>query len=499
MPAMAMESPHVPAPAPSAAPVARHPRSPRLGLSLRLFLAVLGTGIAVAALVSSITLWSFEREFLGYLNEVAVRRMDFVGPRLEQAHRRNGNWDFLRVHPRVWFGVLRPVPGEELPADVAPDPGQPLLSDLTGAIPRLGLLDAQGQWVAGYRQQAPGQLRRALNVDGRVVGWLTLAPFQSVAEGGEQRFVQGLLRASALSATVAIALAAAVAWWTSRRLLAPLRRVAAATHQLAAGRYDIRVVHDSPDEVGQLARDFNHLALALQRAEGLRHDFLADVSHELRTPVAVLRGEIEALQDGIRPLNADALASLQAEVQRLATLVDDLYELARSDAGALSYRYAPVALGPLLAQRVQRQQHRFAQQGLTLTLDAMTADAEHATVQADEGRLQQLLDNLLANSLRYTDAPGQVRLALTSTDTGLTLTVQDSAPGVPPYLLPRLFERLFRVETSRSRDSGGAGLGLAICRNIVLAHGGRIEAEASPLGGVTVRVNLPRHRDNSGA
>ncbi|UFU12595.1 ATP-binding protein (plasmid) [Ideonella dechloratans] len=206
----------------------------------------------------------------------------------------------------------------------------------------------------------------------------------------------------------------------------------------------------------------------------------------------MLAGEVDALVDGIRPVTPQALASLRAEVERLGELVNDLNELALSDAGALSYRMAPVALADFLERRVAEHRWHFEQHGLDLRLLPLPAGAQGWQVQGDEGRLQQLLDNLLANSYRYTDAPGRVEMSLEARAEALWVEIHDSPPGVPQEELSRLFERLYRVEGSRSRGTGGAGLGLSICRNIAQAHGGHIEALASPLGGVCVRLSLPR-------
>jgi two-component system sensor histidine kinase BaeS len=469
-------------------------RLPTIRLSTRLFLAVLATAVLVVAMVGGASQWNFERGFLGYLNELAQERTAFIVPRLERAYAEHGSWDFLHDEPRRWFGLLRPRPGEDLPSEAQMQPGMMPNSDLTGAMVRMGLLDLQLQWVAGYRRITPEMPRQALlAADGRTVaGWLVLAPFESVADGGDQRFQQGQTRAALATAALAVVLAALVAWWVSRALLAPVRRVAAATHRLAAGDHAVRVAVDSQDEVGQLAQDFNHLAHTLGRNEALRREFIADVSHELRTPLAVLRGELEALEDGIRPLNAAAVQSLQAEVGQLGQLVDDLYELALSDAGALSYRMAPLDLGALLQRVAAAHEARLQAAGLALRLQL---PASPLPLQADEGRLQQLLDNLLENSRRYTDAPGHVQLAvqpLAGSTPQWLLTLDDSAPGVPAEVLGQLFERFFRVDGSRSRATGGAGLGLAICRNIVLAHGGQISAGPSALGGVRIEVRLPQ-------
>ncbi|PXW97402.1 two-component system sensor histidine kinase BaeS [Sphaerotilus hippei] len=460
----------------------------KIGISTRLFAAVLTTAVLVVGVVGGLTHRSFTRGFLGYLNDVAAERLEFVGPRLARAYVRHGSWEFLRNEPRAWFGLLRPVVGDELPANAPVRPGMPLTSDLTGAVQRLGLLDTQQQWVAGYRDLDASMLRQPIQVDGRTVGWLVLAPFQSVADGGARRFQEGQREASIATAALALALAALIAWWASRRLAAPVRQVAAATHRLAAGHHDTRVDVDSPDEVGQLAHDFNHLARTLERNEALRREFMADVSHELRTPLAVLRGELEALEDGIRPFDRAAVGSLQAEVRQLGQLVDDLYELALSDAGALSYRFGALDLGVLLRRVVEAHRHRTEQRGLELTLQCPEGPL---TVPADEGRLQQLFDNLLENSRRYTDAPGRIRIEVQPDGACWQVDLHDTAPGVPADTLPQLFERFFRVDGSRSRSTGGAGLGLAICRNIVLAHGGEIVARASPLGGVWISIRLP--------
>ena len=463
----------------------------RIGISTRVFLAVLATAGLAVVMVSAAARWNFERGFLGYLNEVALERMSQVLPRLEQVYAEHGTWEGLREVPRRWYRLLRPQPGRDAPPDAAGRPvmDEPPMSELTGAMLRLGLLDAQMQWVAGYRGVTPAMQRQPVMHEGEIVGWLVLAPFERVADDGDRRFQQGQTQATLATAVLALVLAALIAWWVSGALLAPVRRVARATHLLAAGHHEVRVQAQGHDEIGQLARDFNHLAHTLERNEALRREFVADVSHELRTPLAVLRGELEALEDGIRPLDRAAVASLQGEVARLGQLVDDLFELALSDAGALSYRMAPLDLGALLRRVADTHRPRMEGNGLALELRLPEGTLP---LQGDEGRLQQLLDNLLENSRRYTDAPGCVRIEVQPGPGHWRIDVQDSAPGLPAELLPRLFERFFRAEGSRSRASGGAGLGLAICRNIVQAHGGRIEALPAALGGVWIRIELPR-------
>ena len=215
---------------------------------------------------------------------------------------------------------------------------------------------------------------------------------------------------------------------------------------------------------------------------------MADASHELRTPLALLRAELEALQDGIRPLDAAAVDSLHADTMRLGRLVDDLYDLSRADLDALSYRMSPVDPVEILEDDLLAMRGDFSRQRIETRL----VDKPNPPVQvlADPDRLSQLFRNLLTNTLRYTDVGGRLELEAECVGAHLAIELRDSAPGVPEHDIPRLFERFHRVEVSRSRRHGGSGLGLAICRSIVEAHQGTLQARPARLGGLAVRVEL---------
>jgi len=463
----------------------------RISITAKLFLAVLATAALVALAMGVAARWSFTRNFLGYLNEQAVKRMEAAMPNVEAAYRRHGNWEFLRTNRAQWIALIRTVPGQEPSAVGDLGSGRPV-SDLTGALLRLTLLDAERRVVTGYRDDEPitGAIERPVQVDGRTVGWIAMVPFQGVTQAGEQRFLNAQLRASWAIGAVAVLLAAAIAWWVARVLLGPVQRVAHATHRLAAGDYATRVSVGSHDEVGRLAVDFNQLAHTLQRNEQMRREFIADVSHELRTPLGVLHGELEAMEDGVRLLDKAAVKSLQAEVGTLNKLVSDLYDLSLADIGALTYRKADVDLNELLALTTGIFQERLATARLQLDLRLPTPPA---VVFADERRLQQLFNNLLENSCRYTDPGGTLRIEVRDDAAAqqVVVDVMDSAPGVEAENLPRLFDRFYRTEASRNRTSGGAGLGLAICRSIVEAHGGSLAALPSPMGGLWLAMRLP--------
>jgi two-component system, OmpR family, sensor histidine kinase BaeS len=465
------------------------PATMKLGITTKAFLAVLLVALAVLLAMGVAGRWSFTRGFVGYMDELALQRIEDLVPRFTQTYAREGSWDLLRNNRRAWFHLMRPHPDTgtggtpDVELDALPE------SDLTGAVFRITLIDSEQRFVMGNPRVATGDgaVKRAIIVAGKTVGWLVMGPFQSVSDTGARRFYDEQLHATLLVGGIAGLFAVAISLWIARTLVAPIKQVAAATHRLAAGDYAGRLEPGSGDEVGQLARDFNSLARALEANERMRRDFMADVSHELRTPLSVLRGELEAMEDGVRRLDTDALQSLKGEVMTLTRLVNDLNELALADLGALVYRKAPVAVGEVLESTVGAFRERLASAGLGLALEL----APGLRMSADESRLRQLFRNLVENTLRYTDSGGALKIVTRRDGDELCIDFMDSAPGVPDTLLPRLFERFFRGEASRNRATGGSGLGLAICRSIVEAHDGTISARASPLGGVWVALRFP--------
>ncbi|UXI67217.1 ATP-binding protein [Tahibacter amnicola] len=328
-----------------------------------------------------------------------------------------------------------------------------------------------------------------VKVEGAVVGRLLLSPLPAPSGDLAQAFAATQWRQALVAALVILVGAVVLAFALARWLLQPIRALAEGTSALADGDYSRRLPQVRNDELGALSNHFNHLASTLEQHQQARRDWGADIAHELRTPLSILQGEIQAMQDGVRPMNATALNSLHAECARLAALIDDLYQLSLADAGALDYRFAPMDLGEVLMATCAAQSAACTDAGLTLELAPLPATV--LPVRGDEGRLNQLLANLIGNSRRYTDAPGRIRITATRLPTHWSVDIDDTPPGVPPESLPRLFDRLYRVDRSRNRAHGGAGLGLAICRAIVQAHGGSIEAHHSPLGGLRVRLRLP--------
>lgn len=329
-------------------------------------------------------------------------------------------------------------------------------------------------------------MQRPIVVAGRTVGYVTANPRLELGNGAERRFLQRQLESAAAIAACVMAISAAVAWWTTRRAVAPLKRLADATHRLTRGEYDARAEVDTNDEIGHLAHDFNRMAQTLEGNERARRAYMADIAHELRTPLAVLRGEIEALEDGVRAVTPASLASLRSEVAQLAKLVDDLSQLALADHGALQYELVALDLAALVRDVFETARPRFAERAIALDLDV--AASPPVRVRGDRARLTQVLANLIENTLRYTDRAGRARVHCARVGSHVELTLEDSAPGVPAEAIERLFDRFYRADASRSRERGGFGLGLSIVRAIVEAHDATIDAAPSSLGGLRIRI-----------
>lgn len=392
------------------------------------------------------------------------------------------------------------VPGRPPGAQPPPDPSGHGLSQ------RLGLIDGQRNVIAG-REPQPGSARRVLRGPrGEAIGQLVLLPPLDVETDADLAFLRQQLVFVAWTGAAGLALALALSWWLARRWLAPVGALVNGARQVASGRLDTRVPVDGDDELARLARTFNDMAEQLAGMEASRRQWIGDVAHELRTPLAAMRAEIEAVQDGIRPFDGSTALRLHRQVMRLIQLVGDLRASLDAAGEATPAALVPVRPVPLLAEAVASMQARFDNAAIALDTSALDAWAGNppqnaeALVRGDAAQLHRVYLNLLENSLRYTEAGGRLCLsARTERPSGdgsaqLVLQWDDTAPGVPAHELPRVFDRLYRAEASRTRaagDTGGSGLGLAICRAIVQAHGGRITAEASPLGGLRILLILP--------
>ena len=287
----------------------------------------------------------------------------------------------------------------------------------------------------------------------------------------------------------AAALAVVLSYVMMRRVLAPLTRMTAISRDIAAGNFQVRVPAVTDDEVGQLARAFNQMAESLEALEHLRRRLMIDVAHELRTPLTNIRGYLEALQDGVVPPSADTIGLLQDESGRLAQLVEDVLQLARADAARGGLQLDRVDLAETLREVMAPFARAFREKSLTV---ALHLPPEPAIITADRDRLARALRNLAANAARYTPVGGEVILELETTAQRARVDFANTAPEVAPEDRPYLFERFYRGEKSRSRDHGGAGIGLSIVKELVAAHNGSVNAVVED-GRLHIILDIPAH------
>jgi signal transduction histidine kinase len=249
-----------------------------------------------------------------------------------------------------------------------------------------------------------------------------------------------------------------------------------------------RVPVGSPDEIGELARAFNAMAESLGRTERLRRTLVTDVAHELRTPLTNVRGYLEALRDGVAEPTPALIASLHDEAVLLGRLVEDLQELTLAEAGQLHLDRAVWTLDDLVGSAVELARPRALEKGVALRAEF---PPDLPAVDVDRTRIGQVLRNLLGNAITHTDAGGEIVVSAARGHGEVEVRVHDTGAGIPPEHLPHVFERFYRADRSRARATGGAGIGLAIVKELVQAHGGRVGIDSAPGRGTTVTFTLP--------
>ncbi len=309
-----------------------------------------------------------------------------------------------------------------------------------------------------------------------------------------QNFRDGVYDALILSALAASAAAIIVGLLITRQIITPIRALSQASRRIAAGSYSERVHligenSESADELGQLAQDFNRMAENLDQTEALRLQLIGDVSHELRTPLTAIKGSMEALIDGVLPAEPETFEQIYQEADRLQRLVNDLQELSRVEARAYQLDLRLLLITDQIQKITTTLSRQFAEKGVSLKID-LSPDLPE--IWADSDRLNQVLFNLVGNALQYTPEGGQVTITARRQGDEVQVSVQDTGIGIAAEHLPYVFDRFYRADSSRSRGSGGSGIGLTIARHLVIAHGGRIWADSPGLGkGSTFSFMLP--------
>ena len=439
-------------------------------LSVRLTLAILATTLLAVGVVALLANRATSSEFRRYLAAGQTASVQNLTPELAAYYTAQGGWDGVAA----WFDAAE-----------GDDPhGRGLGGRGAGGMRTLQLADAAGQVLYNSEGGPIGSVMSSeeretavpVDVNGATVGYLlVLTPGSAQLAGAEQAFLDRINGALLTGAVVALLVGVLAGVLLARTLAAPLGQVSAAAGAIAAGDLSQRVPERGTVETKALARSFNQMAGNLEQAEQLRRNLLADVAHELRTPLTVIQGNLQALLDGVYPLERAEIATIYDETRLLSRLVADLRELAQAEAGQLKLHLGPVDVGAVLAQTVDSFALLAQDSQISLELDAPNG---LPPALADPDRLAQVLRNLLANALRHAASGGHVQVRARPEAGELRLSVIDDGPGIPAADLPHVFDRFWRGDPARSRDSGGSGLGLAITRHLVEAQHGQIGVES---------------------
>lgn len=442
----------------------------------RLALAFAALGICTAALTAVLVNTAFSARFQDYLGKQQQARQEQLVTLFATDYRQQGAWNDRAL--------------DQLAPTLTMAGSEAELRDTAGRhVWSLADADVDAAALAVHRQMmGSGDLGPArslpITVAGKRVGTLDVRVPEGEIPAADRDFqsaVNRLLAAGAIAASL-VALAAGV--YTARRATAPIAELTRAADDLAAGQHDRRVSTVPNNEIGRLAVAFNTMADRVEQEDALRRAFAADVAHELRTPLAILRSQLEAVQDGIRQPTPDVVDSLHEETLRLGRLIADLETLASADAAAFNLERAPVSLTALVRDTATGLATRFAEAGLVLHTNL--GDETH--VNGDTVRLRQIVTNQLTNALKFVPAGGSVTATLHADGGWAVLRITDTGPGIPADDLPKVFDRFFR---SRAARADGSGIGLAVAAELVAAHGGTITADSTPGRGTTFTTRLP--------
>ncbi|MCS7248847.1 MAG: cell wall metabolism sensor histidine kinase WalK [Anaerolineales bacterium] len=450
-------------------------------ITAKLILAFLLVGISGSLLVALI-LWQRTRSAFDQF--VITREQEGLLSLLLFHYRQRGSWEGVE---EAIQGLLEPSSSPRTPPGFWKRRRPFLLANAEGVI-----LYSFDPGQVG-RSLSQGELRRAiaLEVNDKPVGWVVIAPLRPVPQPGsmEERFLRTVRSATVLSAFGAGVLALVLGSFLAFGLTRTLRELQRAALDIAHGKYGRQVDVRSKDELGELARAFNQMSLQLQRAVQARRQMTADIAHELRSPLTVIQGYTEALSDGKLEGNEEVYQILHQETQHLSRLVDDLRLLSLADAGELPLTLQPVDPRVLL----ERAQARFRVQAEHRQVRLVVEAQEPLPlIRVDSERAAQVLDNLIQNALRYTAADGTIWLRAAREGGQVVLQVSDNGSGIAEQDLPRVFDRFYRADSSRSQ--GGSGLGLAIAKSLVEVQGGSITVESAVGQGTTFRIAFPEEK-----
>lgn len=472
-------------------------------------LVLVNTGIIVilTSVFVGLSYFSSKSMYSNALNGIDHEVMRTLARGLSEHYQQNGSWQAFKDNPAQWretvdrtfFSVFF-----QLMAEVAKERGEsttggppPGFQDMPKwdfpfgtFIQRLSLLDAKKNVLIEPEIFNQAASYRAIKVKGETVAWLRVGSINVDMLPLAQYFFDQQLRIVYWSAVIGGLFGVLVSFFLSRHITAPIRSLTAKARQIAKRDFSGFVSVNTRDELQELAEGFNSVSEELSLYQHRQKQWLMDVSHELKAPLTVLVGEVFAICDDISKCDENTAELLQKEAMRIKRIADDLYQLCQIDEMGIQLSCAPVRLNKVIRDQITSYFPRFESKQISLKEQYL---ADSPLVLADADRIAQVIGNLFENCLRYTEAPGTVWIREEKISNGLLLVIEDSGPGVPKEFLARLFDRLYRVENA----GAGAGLGLAICKEIIHAHGGKIIAKQSPEGGLRIEITLPLYEEKA--
>jgi len=487
-------------------------------LLYKFFIAFFVTNLILVGVMLLLITVNLSSGFNDFVRASEQKHLEDTTKQLIRLYQRNNSWQPIIDNVQVWRDIVdpqskrpppppkrrehrdarRPPPENQrpIPRGKPPKRKESNTSDLLQTGKRVSLYTADKQVIVGKRYLGDNELTQRIVINGVVVGWLGLKPSNIADNSPADEFLTQQYKSYYFIAAAAILLAFIMAYGFSKHLIFPIKNLIGGTNKLIEGDYKNRISKSTSDELGVLSEHVNILADTLERNQNNRFQWMSDTSHELRTPLTVLRGQLIAIQDGIFVADERRIELFISEIDNLSHLVDDLYQLSSSDAGGLTYTKNILNPIVLLLQVIDNFTAKFEHHGLSIDYPSLNrlVDRTHCELLGDKERLRQLFMNLLENSYRYTQLPGKVVISAHHDTHFLDILIEDSAPGVASSVQPKLFERFYRVEQSRSRSHGGSGLGLSLCKQIVEAHQGTITAQDSSLGGLSVKISLPMQK-----
>lgn len=431
---------------------------------LMAFALVILVAIGTVSIIESYTIGAEVRQYEEFADQIRLDRTERL---LSRYYLDRGNW--LGVQPLVeQMGSLyeRRV----------------LITDSSGNV----IADSLGELIGKqYKADSPS-IRLAPRPDGGSLG--TLYILRSEAESASAALIKVLNRFLMLGGILALVVAAVVTVFMSRKILKPVQALTVAARRLGAGDFSHRVQVSGKGEMAELAQTFNSMTDNLERGEMLRRNMVSDVAHELRTPISNIRGQLEAIDDGLIQPDAHTLNSIQEEALLLSRLIDDLQELTLAEAGKLSLFRQSEDVAQLIHKSVAAASTKATASGIILTIDL---PERLPPCDIDSQRIGQVLRNLLENAITHTPKGGTVTVAARQVQEHVEIDVVDTGEGIPAEHLPNVFERFYRADKSRTRSTGGSGLGLTIARRLVEAHGGQIGVQSEAGKGSRFYFTIP--------